>query len=90
MFRKATAVALVLSAVPAVLAMTLLAGSAQADDAQRGDGAGCTARWTHIVSDGDTPWGSVTSDDTPWGRSIPASGHSFDGDASGCGDTPWG
>lgn len=92
MFRKATAVALVLSAVPAVLAMTFLAGTAQADDTRRGDGAGCAARWTRIAADGDTPWGSVTSTDTdtPWGRSIPTSGHSFGGDASRCGDTPWG
>lgn len=69
MFRKATAVALVLSAVPAVLAMTLLAGAAQAD----GD-----TPWGSITFD-DTPSGrsipasvrpshgdASQHDDTPW------------------------
>ncbi|MEV6710417.1 hypothetical protein AB0M48_00120 [Lentzea sp. NPDC051208] len=90
MFRKATAAALVLSAVPAVLTMTFLAGTAQADDTRRTDGVECDARWTHIAADGDTPWGAVTFTDTPWGRSIRTSGLPINGDSSQRGDTPWG
>ncbi|GHH38837.1 hypothetical protein [Lentzea cavernae] len=90
MFRKATAATLVLAAVPAVLTMTILTGTAQADHDRRGDGHGCHASRTHTAADGDTPWGSATcDDDTPWGRSRPTSGRPAGGD-SGCGDTPWG
>jgi hypothetical protein len=89
MFRKATAAALALSAVPAVLAMTFLAGTAHADDARRGDGLGCDTRWTQIAADGDTPWGAITSDDTPWGPVAPGFVLSVDGGTSRRCDTPW-
>ncbi|MFD4636372.1 hypothetical protein ACFWN2_03590 [Lentzea sp. NPDC058436] len=77
MIRKKTA-ALVLSVIPAVLTMTLFAGTAQADNSRWGDGHRCDTHSTR-PSDGDTPWASVTSDDTPWGRKGPRR----------C-DTPWG
>lgn len=63
MIRKTTAAALVLSAIPAALALTLFAGAAQADDTPWGKGVGGDTPWSQIVDDGDTPWG----DDTPWG-----------------------
>ncbi|MCX2953678.1 hypothetical protein [Lentzea sp. NEAU-D7] len=56
MFRKATAAALVLAAVPAVLTMTFLAGTAQADGDTPWGSVTCT----------DTPWGrSITASDLP-------------------------
>ncbi len=89
MFRKATTAALVLSAVPAVLTMTFLLGTAQADDAQRADGRGCDAQWTQIAADGDTPWGAVAFDDTPWGPATPSAVLRINGDTSRRCDTPW-
>ncbi|USX53702.1 hypothetical protein [Lentzea sp. HUAS12] len=88
MTRKKTA-ALVLAAIPAVLTMTFLPGTAQADDSRWGKGHRCDTHATRIAADGDTPWGSVTSDDTPWGRKHPVPVHPIDGRTSRC-DTPWG
>ncbi|KOV85291.1 hypothetical protein [Nocardia sp. NRRL S-836] len=88
MFRKATAAALVLSAVPAVLTMTFLAGTAQADQTWRG-GDGCDTPWTRVADDGDTPWAAITSDDTPWTRSVPAAVLSAGGATARRCDTPW-
>jgi len=91
MIRKTTAAALVLSAIPAALAMTLFAGTAQADDdTPWGKGAGGDTPWSQIVNDGDTPWGTVTSDDTPWRRSITLPTLPTDGDTPWGDDTPWG
>jgi hypothetical protein len=57
MIRKTTAAALVLSAVPAALALSLFSGTAVADD---------DTPWVKAAS-GNTPWGAViASDDTPW------------------------
>jgi len=67
MTRKTTAVALVLSAVPAtVLALALFSGTAQADTPWR-PGATVT---------GDTSWGNAAlkTDDTPWGHGTTTSG----------------
>ncbi|WP_394616288.1 hypothetical protein JNUCC0626_42530 [Lentzea sp. JNUCC 0626] len=83
MIRKTTAVALVLSAVPAALALTLLSGTAQATDTP----------WQHRGGN-DTPWQQRTANDTPWGatdtpwshNSIKLSGRG--GSAQGD-DTPW-
>jgi hypothetical protein len=70
MIRKTTAAALVLSAVPAALALTLFSGTAQADDTPWGKSVvGGTTAGAAIASD-DTPWGRGTTtsdDDTPWG-----------------------
>lgn len=64
MIRKTTAAALVLSAVPTALALSLFAGTAQADD---------DTPWSKVL-DGDTPWGKVIADDdTPWPRGLSAS-----------------
>ena len=72
MIRKTTVAALVLSAVPAALALSLFSGTAQADD-DTPWGGGLSA------SDDDTPWGKTITlpipphndtpwdDDTPWG-----------------------
>lgn len=74
MIRKTTAAALLLSAVPAALALSLFAGTAQAsDDTPWGRGTSVTD---------DTPWGKgITSDDTPWGKTIAVPNDD---------DTPWG
>jgi hypothetical protein len=74
MIRKTTAAALVLSAVPAALTLSLFLGTAQAsDDTPWGRGV--------TVADDDTPWGKgIASDDTPWGRGFTTSDD----------DTPWG
>ena len=94
MIRKTTAAALVLSAIPAALALTLFSGTAQADD---------DTPWGKSLSD-DTPWGKVIADDdTPWGRGIvPTDGDTprgstitlpalpNDGDTPWDDDTPWG
>lgn len=102
MIRRTTAAALVLSAIPAALAMTLFSGTAQADDdTPWGKGAGGDTPWSQIINDGDTPWGqiindgdtpwgTVTSDDTPWGRSITLPTLPADGDTPWGDDTPWG
>ena len=64
MIRKTTAAALVLSAVPAALALSLFSGTAQADDTP----------WGKLVPNDDTPWGKViASDDTPWRKGLSAS-----------------
>jgi hypothetical protein len=84
MIRKTTAAALVLSAIPAALAMTLFAGTAQADDTPWGKGITGDIHSSQIAGDGDTPWGTITSDDTPWGRSITLPTLPTDD------DTPWG
>ena len=91
MIRKTTAAALVLSAIPAALAMTLFAGTAQADD-DTPWGKGITGHTlsSQIADDGDTPWGAITSDDTPWGRSITLPTLPTDGDTPWDDDTPWG
>ncbi|GGU37622.1 hypothetical protein [Lentzea flava] len=77
MIRKPTAAVLVLSAVPAALAL-LFCGTAQADDTPWGRKA--------TVSSDDTPWGKAASDDTPWGRGITVATVATVADD----DTPWG
>jgi len=89
MIRKTTAAALVLSAIPVALAMTLFAGTAQADDTPWGKGLDGDTPWSQVVADGDTPWGAITSDDTPWGRSITLPAVPTD-DTPWDDDTPWG
>jgi hypothetical protein len=80
MIRKTTAAALVLSAVPAALALSLFSATAQADDTP----------WGKVVSD-DTPWGEVIgSDDTPWGRTIALPAPPREDDTPWDDDTPWG
>ncbi|MDT7784548.1 MAG: hypothetical protein QOF58_2967, partial [Pseudonocardiales bacterium] len=64
MIRKTTVAALVLSAVPAALALSLFSGTAQADD---------DTPWGKVIASDDTPWGkglSASDDDTPWGKTI--------------------
>jgi hypothetical protein len=81
MIRKTTVAALVLSAVPAALALSLFSGTAQADD---------DTPWSHgitvtgdalagnaVMAGDDTPW-ARHRDDTPWSRGIDTSD-----------DTPW-
>jgi hypothetical protein len=70
MTRKTIAAALVLSAIPAALALTLFSGAAQADD-DTPWGRGTTIT---TITDDDTPWGETITlpalpndDDTPWG-----------------------
>ncbi|MFI6101480.1 hypothetical protein ACIA8G_38550 [Lentzea sp. NPDC051213] len=79
MIRKMTVAALVLSAVPAALALSLFSGTAQADPDTPWIGSPPSIG---VTSD-DTPWlkGLIPSDgDTPWQQHIkvPADG-----------DTPW-
>ncbi|MET9627862.1 hypothetical protein ABZX92_10400 [Lentzea sp. NPDC006480] len=95
MIRKTTAAALVLSAVPAALALSLFSGTAQADDdtpwgkvAPTGD----TSRAKVIASD-DTPWGkglSASDDDTPWGKTITLPSLPDHNNTPWDDDTPWG
>lgn len=83
MIRKTTVAALVLSAVPAALALSLFSGTAQADD---------DTPWGKVIASDDTPWGgglSASDDDTPWGKTItlPIPPHN---DTPWDDDTPWG
>jgi hypothetical protein len=82
MFRKATAAALVLSAVPAVLALTLFTGTAQAD----GD-----TPWGKGTCD-DTPWGrSVPTSAAPFHSDGQRHGDGrWHCGGRRHGDTPWG
>lgn len=66
MIRKTTAAALVLSAVPAALALSLFSATAQADDTPWGKTVSHDTPWGKDVAGDDTPWGR--GDDTPWGR----------------------
>ncbi|GAB2820886.1 hypothetical protein [Lentzea nigeriaca] len=81
MIRKTTAAALVLSAVPAALAVSLFCGTAQADN-DTPWGRGITVPGVVTVPGDDTPWGKGkdASDDTPWGRGVTVADN----------DTPWG
>lgn len=76
MIRKTTAAALVLSAIPAALALSFFSGTAQAAvDTPWGRGT--------TVTD-DTPWRKgITGDDTPWGKTIDLPSLPNDD------DTPW-
>lgn len=89
MIRKTTAAALVLSAVPAALALTIFAGTAQAGDTP----------WPVGIASDDTPWTqhagtpsgrgiTASDDDTPWGHiTLPAPPVTDAGPAAE--DTPW-
>ncbi|MEU0878969.1 hypothetical protein ABZ345_10255 [Lentzea sp. NPDC005914] len=92
MIRKTTAAALVLSAVPAALALSLFSGTAQADDTPWGKtGPGGTTSGAVIASD-DTPWGrgiTTSDDDAPWGKAITLPAIPND-DTPWDDDTPWG
>jgi hypothetical protein len=84
MIRKTTAAALVLSAVPAALALTLFSGTAQADDDTPW---GRSVPSGAVITEDDTPWGhgfTASDDDTPWGRAITLPALPNDD------DTPWG
>jgi len=75
MIRKTTAAALVLSAVPTALALSLFfSGTAQADTPW-GKKAADDTPWGKVIAADDTPWGKSAVNDTPWGRAT---------------DTPWG
>lgn len=79
MIRKTTAAALVLSAVPAALALTLFTGTAQAEDTP----------WGRSVSL-DTPWSaSIASDDTPWPQRVTPALPLIDTPWDDKDDTPW-
>ncbi len=93
MIRKTTAAALVLSAVPAALALSLFSGTAQADDdTPWGKVVPTDTPWGKVIASDDTPWGhslSAADDDTPWGKTIalPIPPHN---DTPWDDDTPWG
>ena len=63
MIRKTTAAALVLSAVHAALALTLFAGTAQAEE---------DTPWRKSVTPGTTSSTSIAGDDTPWPHRLTA------------------
>ncbi|SES31149.1 hypothetical protein SAMN05216188_13213 [Lentzea xinjiangensis] len=89
MTRRTTAAAtLVLSAIPAVLALTLFTGTAQADDTPWANGLSGDTPWANVIDD-DTPWAKSHSIDTPWALSVASdnipSGKAVPND----GDTPW-
>ncbi|MGW6932027.1 hypothetical protein ACWGE0_18380 [Lentzea sp. NPDC054927] len=88
MIRKTTAAALVLSAIPAALALTLFSGTAQADDdTPWGKSLSDDTPWGKVIADDDTPWGrgiTPTDGDTPWGSTITLPALPNDD------DTPWG
>lgn len=79
MIRKTTAAALVLSAVPAALALSLFSGTALADDDTpwRKTAPGDTS-WSAVIASDDTPW-RPKGDDTPWRPGFTSSDD----------DTPW-
>ncbi|MFS8101181.1 hypothetical protein LFM09_29065 [Lentzea alba] len=90
MIRKTTAAALVLSAVPAALALTLFAGTAQAEDTPWGRSISSDTSWSASIANDDTPWPQrINSDDTPWGREITAI-PLIDTPWDDKHDTPWG
>ncbi|MEV6241901.1 hypothetical protein [Lentzea sp. NPDC051838] len=72
MIRKTTAAALVLSAVPAALALSLFSGTAQADDTPWGKVIDDDTPWGKVVPNDDTPWKSLSAsdDDTPWSKKV--------------------
>lgn len=87
MIRKTTAAALVLSAVPAALALTIFAGTAQADDTPWPVGiASDDTPWTQHVGTPSGPGITASDDDTPWGHitlpTPPVAGSLAE-------DTPW-
>ncbi|ANZ38414.1 hypothetical protein BBK82_22475 [Lentzea guizhouensis] len=81
MIRKTTAAALVLSAIPAALALTFSGTALAGPDTPWAGTAADDTPWGQVIASDDTPWSrSVTpkDDDTPWSRSLSASD-----------DTPW-
>lgn len=89
MIRKTTAAALVLSAVPAALALTIFAGTAQADTPWPVGIASDDTPWTQHVGTPSGPGITTSDDDTPWGHiSLPTPPVADAG--SGAEDTPWG
>jgi hypothetical protein len=86
MIRKTTAAALVLSAVPAALALSLFSGTAQADDTPWGKGLDGDTPWGKVIAADDTPWRglSASDDDTPWSKTVTLPSLPSDD------DTPWG
>ena len=93
MIRKTTVAALVLSAVPAALALSLFSATAQADDTPWGKTVAHDTPWGEVVAGDDTPWGrgrAVSHDDTPWGRTIALPAHPREDDTPWDDDTPWG
>lgn len=86
MIRKTTAAALVLSAVPAALALSLFSGTAQADDTPWSKGLDGDTPWGKVIAEDDTPWSrglSASDDDTPWGKTVTLPSLPSDD------DTPW-
>ncbi|GLY49292.1 hypothetical protein [Lentzea sp. NBRC 102530] len=77
MIRRTTAVALVLSAVPAALALAFT-GTAQATDTPWQHRGGNDTPWVQRHAN-DTPWGAI---DTPWNHSVKLPKPQGD-------DTPW-